>query len=473
MRRMFVGLMTVLLVCGLSSPGRAAANTTTVVRGTANTGALTLTANWSSCAPSASALPLSTNHANPWGSDTKPPVTPLNGNMPQVNSGSSRYLAYTGAANYGHGPVVTAPARKAPTTVTAYAAGPSGNQRAIGVVVGYSGASAIIGYTNPVGIGARWSRLGFSTATAASSWHFFAYQAAKGSTPARWVPEAGWTLSRAESGRAAWTWRVGFLVGCGSQAPADIDLLAVTTSAGTNTYNFEGAASGVSASASTTSIRYGQSITIAARSNPSGVPLRVVRCDGPTCYYVTPSVTSSSAGPIVFTVRPEPGWVYGVRYDGTDIFGPSQASVGAIQVRPYLTAALGQRRAHLGNRVRVGGIVGPCTGAPRHLVIQRRVGHKWKKIGRALGRPCLTDGATQFASFHGAFRAKWLGRSRLRILVPARKPYAQTYSHTLRLHVTHAPVKKVTVVHYAPAPPSPPTAGGSDVAGPPPPPLVG
>lgn len=480
MRRLLLAsLGCVLLVTGLASPSGAATSSTVTVRGTNGSNPQMSAAFQCSTAPAASSLSTATSGTitrySPW-QDSRVPSTPVPGLAPMAGS---RYLSYSGAAGYGHGPVAALGANRPPTSVSAYVAAPSGSQSAVGFVVAWGAAAGntvveYVGFTSALthpGVG--WSKVAFNTSSpASSSWSWYALAPNSSGTNA-WSGPLHYTLAQVESGRAAWTWKAGVLVGCGDAAAGLIDDLAVTSSAGTTTYDFEGAASSVSASVSSQAITYGQSVNIAARSSLSSVPLRVVRCQGVTCQYVGSAETSSPAGPIGFQVFPDPGWTYGVRFDGDATFNPSQVNLPAINVRPYLTAALSQHRIHVGQRVNVGGIVGPCTGAARHLVIQRKVGHKWRKVGRAIAPVCSVNGVNQYAKFHGSVRARGTGRWKLRILVPPVHSYATATSHVLRLRVTRAPVKHVTTVHYAPPPSAPaPSGGGSTSPAPPPPPQV-
>lgn len=475
MRKLLTALsVPVVLVAGLASPSRAVTNTTTVIRGS-NVSNPQLTAAIG-CTPDTTHLTQATNRVSPW-MDSRLPTFPVPGLAPIAGG---RYLSYSGVAGYIHGPMLwTGGANKVPTAVSAYVAEGAGLQSAVGMVIGWGTApdpthDSSVEYlgvtTSLASLTPSWRKVGFTTSSpAATSWKWFAYR--KNSSGAyAWVGPLSYTLSSVEYKRSAWSWKAGIMVGCGDSAPAYVDDLAVTTAAGTATYDFEGNASSVSANVSPTTLTYGQPVLITARATAYGgaVPLRVVRCQGLTCQYVTDAITSSPAGPISFTVYPEPGWTYGVRYDGDSSYNPAQATLPPISVRNYLVAGLGQHKAHVGSRVQIGGQLAPCIGAARGVLIQRVVNHRWKTIGRGYAPACTVTGPSQFSPIHGHFVARMPGRWKVRIVAPASHGYAAAISPIQRLRVVKAPVRTAPAPVFAPPPVSAPTSTTNTQAPPPP-----
>lgn len=475
MRRLLLGLGSCLLlvtgfVTGLAAPSGAVTNTTVVFRGTANAtiggfGVQLPIAQY--CAPAASQLTSTT-----WLTGQAPPADVASA-APLTPEAGSRVLQYAGTTSIGRGPIVVLPGTTKLTAASARVSAPSGNHSTVAVVVmTKSGAPTLYGYTGNLRNTSTsvWQTASITTAT---TFNWYTYTSGSWTGTARYARTLG--AQEAASTSAGYQYRAGFLVGCNDVSNVLIDSLAIGTATGTTTFDFEALASGVTASASSSTVTYGTPVTITAswldQSNHPGVePLRVVRCQGPTCQYVTPAIMSSKSGPISFQVFPEPGWAYGVRFDGDAANSAAQANVPSFSIAPYLTVALSQRKVHVGERVTVGGVVGPCLGVARHLVIQRLVHHRWKRVGRAMAPACSVNAANQYAKLRGSIRASGIGRWQLRVVATATHGYAEADSHTLRLRVTHAPVRHVRTVHVAPPPPTSttPDAGGTSPAPPPP-----
>lgn len=431
----------------------------TVVYGTA--GAQPLLAIGQPCSPSAAALAPEGDRTLPF-SGRQTPRTPVPGLTPE---GGSRYLQYDGNAAYGRGIVANFGPGDLPRAVSLRVAAPSGTAYAIPFAIAYTwgpgdgdGVQEYLGVANQP----SWQKIGTGWTTASvdfnnqTAMHWFSWDATHG-----WLDRgSSWSIGGNViwygNRPASWSSRVGFLLGCGQDVPIDADLLSTRSDkAGSQTYDFEGLQSTVTATASAPEVTYGQPVTIMASakqgSTPAAVPLRLVRCQGATCQYLGDPVTSSPAAPVDFIVHPEPGWTYGVRYDGDATFDPAQSNV-AIGVRSKLVVALSQSRAHVGNIVSVGGQIGPCTGSPRRLAIQRLVRGTWRTVGHARASKCAVIGRHQFKPLVGSVRVGTTGRWRLRVVAPAAHGSVMTVSRILRVTVTRAPVRQVVTVHYAPPP---------------------
>lgn len=486
MRRLLVRLGVCLgLAGGLVVPGGVAhASGTYVIRGGSTNGNPLLTSGVN-CTLNTSTIPAETTSSG----DRNTPPVPAWGAQPTSGAPTtvaaehgSRYLSYPGSSSYARGPWVLDTWKDLPTSITARVASLSGTQKVEAMVALFAPSSpapaagswvTLIGWKTAANIGPGWTSYGISN-TENINW--IGYKTATSTAAAGWAAISAQSLKTIESGRSTWAGRAGIFGGCVNGASMALDWLQMTSvTSGTRTWDFEGLASSVTAAASTRSVVYGNPITLTGKlvANTGSPSLRVVRCQGATCQYIGGAQAAPSGATIAFQVFPDPGWTYGVRFDGDANYNPAESDVGTIAVRPYLTAALSQKKAHLRSRVHVGGIVGPCTGAARHLVIQRRVGKKWKRVGRAMAPACAINGSDQYAKLRGLIRARSLGRWKLRVVVPASQGYAESDSHLLRLRVTRAPVKPVTVVHYAP-PPVTHTTTSSEVSSPapaPPPPV--
>lgn len=468
-------LVIVLAVCMLGLPLLPA--DAAVIRGTnlnSATSPVSLLAGLN-CTPSVSDMALTDD---PPANDNRMPyeypevpATPVPELTPELGS---RYLQYVGAPQIGRGPSVHFAPGDNPTAASIRVAAPTGQSYVVPFIVGFGAGLPSDSAQIYLGIGATPKRVGptWSTATmdfstvGAMDWF-------------RW--DNGWTAQgpawsagpNVVAPRPGWEYQVGFLVGCGTSTPVDVDQLSVTsTRSGTRTFDFEALPSAVSAMASAATVKAGRAVTISASATqngvPAAVPLRVVRCRTVTCQYVDDTaVTSSTAGMVHFTVRPQAGWTYGVRYDGDGNFGPAQANV-AVGVAPYLVVRLGQRTVHLGDTVAVGGQLAPCVRSKRRLVIQRWVHRSWRKVGRASAPRCRHG--QRSATVRGSFRARTLGAWKVRVVAPPQHGYARA-SRTLRLTVTKRPVRHVAAAPVVAQPhlPTQPTTTHTTVAPPPPP----
>lgn len=366
MRRLLVGLVApVMLLAGLSAPAAATTSeTTTVVHVESAPPEVDAYASVA-CGLKAD---LASNGSVMWLGQVAP-TSPVPGFAPILGS---RYLSYSGAAGYFHGPMITAPAGQPPTAVSAEVAAVTDGQQAMGLIVGYGPRdpsgwtdTVQIGVTTPVNlVGSGWTKISF---TADDQVTFYSYNSNTGTYGWNGGPYQA-PLSTLESGTraAGWTWKVGVIIGaCGESTQFYTDATSVTTAAGsTTTYDFEESA-----------------------------------------------------------------------------------------ISSFISAGLSQRRVHVGGRVRVGGLVGPCTGSARSLAIQREIHGRWKTIGHGRARACPVGSPNPTARIHGRFRARRIGRWRVRVVAAPAPGYDGAVSRTLRLHVVAAPVRQVSApVHYAPPP---------------------